>query len=74
MCFVFRLVGGKIGSSEHRRSRPEIAHLTKGRFLNMLAAIAERIHERLKLERTNGDEVLLVSAAMVKNVFNWTMN
>ena len=40
----------------------------------MLAAIAERIHERLKLERTNGDEVLLVSAAMVKNVFNWTMN
>jgi hypothetical protein len=67
-------VGGKIGLGEHRCSRPKIAHLTKGRFLNVFASITERNHERLKLERTNGDEVLFICAAMVEDVFNWAMN
>lgn len=50
--FVYwlRLMGGKIGLGKHRCSRPKIAHLTKGRLLNVLAAIAEGNHERLKLE------------------------
>ena len=67
-------MGGKIGLSKHRCSRPKIAHLTKGRLLNVLAAIAEGNHERLKLERTNGDEVFFIGAAMVEDVFNWAVD
>lgn len=67
-------MGGKMRLRKHGRARPEIAHFFKGRLLGVVALIPERNHQRLKLKRTNGSEVLFIGSALVENILSRAVN